>query len=170
MNQLDQFHSIKTFFFDVDGVFTDNSLLCTDEGQLLRKMSVRDGYAVKRAVRAGYQIVIITGGSSEGVSDRLRNLGVHHIMSGIQDKLPIFLDFVEKQGIELDTALYMGDDLPDWEVMQRVGFPACPVDAVPEIKAISTYISPFPGGSGCVRDVIEKTLKLKGVWFPESHS
>ncbi len=167
MNELERFRQVQTFFFDVDGVFTNNDLLCTEAGELLRMMNVRDGYALKRAVKAGYQLVIITGGSSMGVVSRLKALGVTDIFSGIQDKLPVLKKYMEENGISPDQCLYMGDDLPDLEVMQWVDFSACPSDAVPEIKAIADYISPLPGGRGCVRDVIEKTMKLAGKWWPE---
>jgi 3-deoxy-D-manno-octulosonate 8-phosphate phosphatase (KDO 8-P phosphatase) len=128
-------------------------------------MNVRDGYAVKMALNAGYQIVIITGGSSEGVKLRLQSLGIEDIFSGVSKKIEVFQRYLDRSGMDPQGILYMGDDLADREVMQKVGFPACPADAVPEIRSISDYISPYPGGHGCVRDVIEKTLKLADKWL-----
>lgn len=165
MNQLEKFRDVRTFFFDVDGVFTDSNLLITEKGELLRTMNVRDGYAVKRALNAGYQIVIITGGSSEGVKLRLQSLGIEDVFSGVSKKIEVFQRYLDRSGMDPQGILYMGDDLADREVMQKVGFPACPADAVPEIRSISDYISPYPGGHGCVRDVIEKTLKLADKWL-----
>jgi 3-deoxy-D-manno-octulosonate 8-phosphate phosphatase (KDO 8-P phosphatase) len=131
----------------------------------LRKMNVRDGYAVKRAIRAGYHMAIITGGNSEGVAMRLKGLGIEDVFSGVQNKLEVFQRYIDQKNIDPQGILYMGDDLPDREVMQRVGFPVCPSDAAQEIRKISDYISPFPGGHGCVRDVIEKTMKLADKWL-----
>ncbi len=164
MNQLEKFAQIDTFIFDVDGVFTDGSLLVLESGRLLRQMNVRDGYAVKVALAAGYRVIIITGGNSEGVTIRLANLGIQHIFSGIQRKLEVYEELIRTQQLDEEKILYMGDDLPDYEVMRRVGFPTCPSDAVPEIRQLATYISPLRGGQGCVRDVIERCLKIAGKW------
>jgi 3-deoxy-D-manno-octulosonate 8-phosphate phosphatase (KDO 8-P phosphatase) len=164
MNQLENFKSIRSFVFDVDGVFTNSQILVTEEGALLRSMSVRDGFAVKNAIREGYPVCIITGGYSEGVVHRLKGLGVRDVFSGVQDKLPVLKSYVEAYNLDLETILYMGDDLPDYEAMRRVGLPTCPSDAVREIKEFSRYISPFDGGHGCVRDVIEKVMRLQGTW------
>lgn len=164
MNQLEAFKSIKSFVFDVDGVFTNSQLLVTEEGALLRTMSVRDGFAVKNAIREGYSVCIITGGNSEGVVHRLKGLGILHVFSGVQDKLPVLKSYVEAYELDLETILYMGDDLPDYEPMRRVGLPTCPADAVREIQDLARYISPYNGGQGCVRDVIEKVMRLQGTW------
>jgi 3-deoxy-D-manno-octulosonate 8-phosphate phosphatase (KDO 8-P phosphatase) len=164
MNLLEPFNEIKAFIFDVDGVLTDGNLLITEKGELLRTMNVRDGYAMKRALEAGYHVCIITGGNSAGVTDRLRALGITEIHSGISNKIAIYNQLVEKHGLEEGSILYLGDDMPDYEVMRRVGLPACPKDAIREIKEIASYISPFEGGKGCVRDVIEKVLRLKDDW------
>ncbi len=138
-----------------------------ENGRLLRKMNTRDGYAIKRAIQQGYRVCIITGGKSSGVVTRLENLGVPDIYKGVSDKLEVFDEYVDIYSLDTDRILYMGDDLPDYEVMRRVGLPACPNDACPEIVALSRYISPIKGGAGCVRDVIEKVLKLHGHW-PET--
>lgn len=164
MNQLEKFADITTFFFDIDGVFTDNNLLITDAGEFLRSMNVRDGYAVKRAIRAGYRIVVITGGSSPGVTQRLQGLGITEIHTGREKKLAVFDHLVEEDKLQPQEILYLGDDLPDFPVMRRVGLPCCPADAVPEILGVSKYVSPYRGGEGCVRDVIEKVMRIKGEW------
>ncbi len=163
-NVLDRFRSIRTFMLDVDGVLTNNEVLITEEGALLRTMNVRDGYAIQLALREGYQVFIITGGKSTGVADRLRALGIQDIASNVRNKLGAYETYLDIYGLEESGILYMGDDLPDYEVMRRVGLPVCPSDAAPEIRAICPYISPLPGGKGCVRDVMEKVLKLNGHW------
>ncbi len=167
MNNLEIFNQIHTFIFDVDGVLTNSQVLVMQDGQLLRQMSIRDGYAIKRAVQEGYRVVIISGGKSEGVRVRLQNLGVPDVYLGIQDKLDTYEEVIEMYELDEGGILYMGDDLPDYPVMRRVGLPACPANAAYEIKAIAQYISPIEGGSGCARDVIEKVLRLKGDWEPE---
>lgn len=161
---LESFSRVRTFLFDVDGVLTDGSVLVTEEGALLRRMSTRDGFAMKLCIRLGYPIVIITGGTSSGVERRLRLLGVESIFSGISDKVAAFETYLAESGDDPQGILYMGDDMPDWDVMQRVGFAACPQDADPSIQGISHYVSPFRGGQGCVRDIIEKTLRIQGNW------
>lgn len=164
MNPLEKFKDIRTFLFDVDGVLTNSELLVLEDGKLLRKMSTRDGYALKMAVQAGYRVAIITGGKSAGVVERLKNLGVPDVYYGISDKLETFQEYVELYEIDPEDVLYMGDDVPDFAVMRRVGLPACPSDAAREILDISHYISPYAGGAGCVRDVIEKVMRLHGKW------
>ncbi len=164
MNQLEKFKDIHTFIFDVDGVMTDSDVLITESGELLRKMNIRDGYAMKRAIRDGYRIGIITGGSSEGVRKRLEALGITDIYVGRFEKMEAFEEFVSKHDLDPDGILYMGDDVPDYPVMRRVGLPTCPSDAIPEILEFSAYISPYKGGAGCVRDVIEKVMRLQGKW------
>ena len=168
MNQLEKFRDIHTFIFDIDGVFTNSDLIIMEDGSLLRKMNVRDGYAVKRAIRAGYRIYVITGGSSEGVTKRLKGLGVKDIYVGIQNKLDVFEEYVYANEIDTAGVLYLGDDIPDYEAMRLAGLPCCPQDAANEILTICQYISPKKGGEGCVRDVIEKVMKLHGKWIDES--
>ena len=168
MDPLLPFREIDTFIFDVDGVMTDSRILVLEDGKLLRKMSIRDGYAIKLAVQRGYRVVIITGGKSEGVVTRLRNLGVTDIYSGVRDKLDALNELTEIYELDMDKVLYMGDDIPDFEVMTKVGLPTCPRDAAHEILEIARYVSPQDGGDGCVRDVIEKTLRLQDKWLPDA--
>jgi 3-deoxy-D-manno-octulosonate 8-phosphate phosphatase (KDO 8-P phosphatase) len=163
-NVLERFLPIRTFMLDVDGVLTNNEVLITEEGALLRTMHVRDGYAIQLALRQGYQVFVITGGKSRGVADRLRALGIQDIASNVRNKLGAYEEYLDVYGLEESRILYMGDDLPDYDVMRRVGLPVCPSDAAQEIMAICPYVSPLPGGKGCVRDVIEKVLKLNGHW------
>ncbi len=155
---------ITTFVFDVDGVLTDGTVSVTTSGELLRKMNIKDGYALKTAVDNGYNVCIISGGSNEGVRKRLHALGITDIHLGVQHKTETLDEYFDIYQIKPENALYMGDDIPDLYVMQQVGLPACPQDAVPEIKAISKYISHRKGGKGCVRDVIEQVLRVQGKW------
>ncbi|WP_166335411.1 KdsC family phosphatase [Sphingobacterium chungjuense] len=166
---LRDFQHIQTVVLDVDGVLTDGTILVTEEGHQLRTFHVRDGFAIQAAVQAGILILIITGGRSTGVEKRLRGLGVEHIHLGVADKKTLLLQLCEQLSIDLKCTLYMGDDMPDLEAMSIIGLPACPKDAAEEIKAISRYQSPFAGGQGAVRDVLEKVLKTQGKW-PASSS
>lgn len=155
---------ITTFIFDVDGVLTDGSLFITTTGDILRSMNVKDGYALKQALNKNYNICIISGGTNEGVRERLKHLGVKHIYLGAHNKKDQLAEYIKTENINPQHILYMGDDIPDVPVMQLVGLAACPQDAVPEIKALSHYISHKNGGKGCVRDVIEQVLKVRGDW------
>ena len=168
MNLLEKFRDIHTFIFDVDGVFTNSDLIILENGKLLRKMNVRDGYAIKRAIQAGYRVCIITGGTSEGVVIRLKGLGISDIYTGISDKQDTYEAFIITYELNAEGILYMGDDIPDYAAMRLVGLPCCPQDAANEIIEICQYISPKKGGEGCVRDVIEKVMKLHGKWIDET--
>ncbi|MCH4553508.1 KdsC family phosphatase [Aestuariibaculum lutulentum] len=155
---------ITTFIFDVDGVLTDGSLNVTTTGELLRTMNVRDGFALKFAVNAGYNVAIISAGQNEGVKVRLEALGVNPVFLNASNKAEKFTNYTQENNIKPENVLYMGDDIPDHAVMQLVGLPTCPQDAVPEIKSVSKYISHKKGGEGAVRDVIEQVLKVQGKW------
>lgn len=155
---------ITTFIFDVDGVLTDGSVHVTESGEMLRIMHIRDGFAIKAALETGYQVVIISGGSNEGVRIRLKNLGVQHIHLGVPDKVAVLNAFAQENKVNLEEVLYMGDDIPDFHVMQKIGLPCCPQDASPEIKSISKYVSHKMGGKGAVRDVIEQVMKVQSKW------
>ena len=164
MNHLDAFRDITTFIFDVDGVLTDGTVFIEEDGRLLRTMHVRDGFAMRTAVNKGYRLAIISAGKSDGVKVRLEALGIEDVLMGQEDKSASFDGLIAKYDINPDLTLYMGDDLPDYKVMRKVGMPACPADAAQEILELARYISPVPGGRGCVRDVIEKVLRLRGDW------
>lgn len=156
--------NITTFIFDIDGVLTNGQLLVTTDGHLLRSMNVRDGYAFKHAIKAGYKIFIISGGKNKGVVKRLNDLGVEDIYLGIDDKVKQLNSILDKEHISLENIAYMGDDIPDIPPMKLVGLPTCPQDAEPEVKNISTYISHRNGGCGCARDLIEQVMKVQGKW------
>jgi len=157
-------NDITTFILDVDGVLTDSSVHITPTGEMLRVMNIRDGFAMKAALESGYNVCIISGGNNEGVRIRLRNLGISDIYLGSPDKVETFKEYCEIYNIKPEQVLYMGDDIPDYHVMQLVGLPTCPQDSSPEIKAISNYISHKNGGKGAVRDVIEQVMKVQGKW------
>jgi len=160
-----QLHSVRAFAFDVDGVFTNGTVLLHPGGHFIRMMNIKDGFAVKHAVKMGYHVAIITGGYSRMVKKRFAYLGVKHIFMKSANKIEALNTFCNKSGLLPGEVLYMGDDLPDYEVMKAVGFAACPADAAEEIKQIAAYISFQKGGEGCVRDVIEQVLKLHGKWM-----
>lgn len=164
MNILSLFKPITTFVFDVDGVLTDGTVQLLPNGEQSRKMNIKDGYALQLAIKKGYRIAIISGGRSESVVSRLQGLGIKDIYTGITDKQEKLQDYAFEHDLKWEEVIFMGDDIPDYRAMQLVGLPVCPADAVPEIKSISRYISPFAGGMGCVREIIEKVLKLNGHW------
>jgi 3-deoxy-D-manno-octulosonate 8-phosphate phosphatase (KDO 8-P phosphatase) len=164
MNLLSLFKSIKLFVLDVDGVLTDGSLLVLNDGQMARSMNIKDGYALQLAIKKGYKILVISGGVSDAVKNRLEKLGISDISMNVVDKKDVLLSYVTGHGLNWPEVLYMGDDIPDMVPMQMAGLACCPFDAVPEIKALSHYISPLNGGKGCVRDVIENVMKLNNDW------
>tara|TARA_R110002073_G_scaffold300272_1_gene467525 strand:- start:8882 stop:9409 length:528 start_codon:yes stop_codon:yes gene_type:complete len=157
---------ITTFIFDVDGVLTDGTVTITTKGEMLRRMNIKDGYAIKTAVDQGYNMCVISGGSNEGVRLRLQGLGVTNIYLGAHNKIDQMNEFLHNYNIKLENVLYMGDDIPDYPTMKLAGLPCCPQDAAPEIKEICSYISHKNGGKGAVRDVIEQVLKVQGKWDP----
>lgn len=163
-NPLSNFKTIKHFIFDIDGVLTDGTLIISADGTMLRSMHIRDGYAIQLAIKKGYSVSIISGAKGEAIEKRLLGLGVEDIHLGIQNKLEKFEEVMQTGKLELAHTLYMGDDMPDLEVMKKVAMPCCPSDACSEIREVSTYISKAEGGKGCVRDVIEKVLKLNNHW------
>ncbi|MDE3254435.1 MAG: HAD-IIIA family hydrolase [Bacteroidota bacterium] len=164
MNTRALFEPIKVFVFDVDGVLTNGTLLVTEEGHLLRTMNIKDGYALQLAIKKGYQIWIISGGTSNAVVKRLSKLGLEEVHIAVKDKAQLLQTLLTKYDIAPSALLYMGDDMPDRAVMQLCGLKACPADAINEIKAVADYISPIKGGEGCVREVIEFVLKLNNHW------
>ena len=155
---------ISTFVFDVDGVLTDGTVTIFPNGELVRKMNIKDGYALKTAIDKGYRVCIISGGTNEGVRSRLQGLGVKDIYLGAHNKIDQLEEYLTLNNLTPQEVLYMGDDIPDLQVMQQVALAACPKDAVPEIQDISIYISQKKGGQGCVRDVIEQVLKVQDKW------
>lgn len=161
---LDAFRHISTFVFDVDGVMTDGSLLVLPDGVMARRMNIKDGYALQLAIKKGYRVLVISGGDSPEVKDRLNKLGITDVWMKTHQKKQVLAAYLEEHHISREQVLYMGDDIPDLDVIQLAGLPCCPLDAVQEIKDISIYVSYLNGGTGCVRDVIEKVMKLRGDW------
>ena len=166
-NYKTKLHDIKAFVFDVDGVFTDGSVLVTESGDLLRAHNAKDGYAIRSAVLAGYPIGIISGGTSATITLRFQMLGIEDIYLGAYTKTEALEDFCRKHGLETSQVLYMGDDIPDLMVMRACGLACCPADAVEEVRRASDYISPSVGGRGCVRDVVEQVMKLHNKWYQD---
>ncbi|MBL0146566.1 MAG: HAD hydrolase family protein [Chitinophagaceae bacterium] len=164
MNILQQFKTITTFVFDIDGVLTNGTLLVLNDGQLARQMNIKDGYALQLAIKKRYRVVIISGGTSNAVKERLEKLGVTEVYLKVENKKDKLTQYIASNNLQWDEVLFMGDDIPDYMPMQMVGLACCPADAVAEIKQISKYISPLNGGNGCARDVIEKVLKLNNHW------
>ena len=157
--------TINTLIFDVDGVLTDSSVLVTSEGEMLRKMNTRDGFALKAAVDAGLNVCIISGGSNEGVRMRLQSLGLKDVILGAHDKIKNMEKLMSSLNVSKEEIMYMGDDIPDLPAMALAGLTCCPQDAAPEVKAVSQYISHKNGGHGAARDIIEQILKIQGYWL-----
>jgi 3-deoxy-D-manno-octulosonate 8-phosphate phosphatase (KDO 8-P phosphatase) len=155
---------ITTFIFDVDGVLTDGSITIFPDGELVRTMNIKDGYALKTAVNKGYNVCVISGGTNLGVKSRLNGLGITDIYLGAHNKIEQLDEYLSIHGIDPKNVLYMGDDIPDLPVMKLCGLAACPKDAVQEIQKICQYISQKKGGKGCVRDVIEQVMKVQDKW------
>jgi 3-deoxy-D-manno-octulosonate 8-phosphate phosphatase (KDO 8-P phosphatase) len=168
MNVLTEFKNITTFVFDIDGVLTNSTVLVLPDGVMARSMNIKDGYALQLAVKKGYNIAIISGGDPKEVTYRFKKLGIQNVFLGVKNKSKVLSEYLTKNNIPASKALFMGDDIPDFDVMKMIGLACCPNDAVPEIKSISKYISPNNGGEGCVRDVIEKVLKLNNHWHVDT--
>ena len=148
----------------MDGVLTNGQVLIMENGEFIRNMNSKDGYALQLAVKKGYRIAIISGGHSVAVKKALENFGIKDIFLSQHDKLQCYKDYINELGLVEDEILYVGDDLPDYEVMKRVGIPACPFDAASEIREFCLYISSRKGGEGCVRDIIEQVMRSQGTW------
>lgn len=162
--------NITTIILDVDGVLTNGYVTIMPNGELVRTMNIKDGYALKTAVDKGYRICIISGGTNEGVRKRLANLGIKDIYLGAHQKTEQWNLLKEKYNLNPSEVLYMGDDIPDLPVLMEVGLPCCPNDAAPEIQQISKYISYKKGGEGCVRDVLEQIMRVQGKWTEETEA
>ena len=155
---------IRAIIFDVDGVLSAETITLSAEGEPLRTVNIKDGYAIQLAMKLGLRIVILTGGRTQSVRKRYEGLGVKDIYMGCAVKIETYDEFLKKYGLKDEEIMYMGDDIPDLEIMRRAGCPVCPKDACPEIKAVSLYVSDRQGGYGCGRDVIEQTLRAQGKW------
>mgnify|MGYP001364473248 FL=1 len=155
---------ITTFILDVDGVLTNGKILVTSKGKMLREMNTKDGFIIKYALDKGFKIFIISGGTNKGVKERLKDLGIEEIFLGEHTKKDTYDKLIKKYNLKKNEIVYMGDDIPDIPVMKKIGVPCCPNDAIPDVKQISIYISKKNGGQGCVRDIIEQTLRVQNKW------
>ena len=167
-NFKEDLRNVRAFAFDIDGVLTDGQVFIHPSGEMLRSQNTRDGYALQLAVKLGCPVAIISGGSGDSMRPRFKSLGITDVYLGVHDKEECLTDFCFKYDIKPEDILYMGDDVPDLGVMQRVGMPTCPADAATEIKQVARYISDRKGGGGCVRDVIEQVLRLNGKWLTQT--
>ena len=156
---------ITTFILDVDGVLTNGKILVTSKGKMLREMNTKDGFIIKYALDKGFKIFIISGGTNKGVKERLKDLGIEEIFLGEHTKKDTYDKLIKKYNLKKNEIVYMGDDIPDIPVMKKIGVPCCPNDAVPDVKQISIYVSKKNGGEGCVRDIIEQTLRVQNKWL-----
>ncbi len=166
----DELQKIKALVFDVDGVLSSDCVPLHPSGEPMRMVNIKDGYAIQLAVKKGYRLAIITGGNTESVRKRFVALGIKDVYMGAAYKIKTFEEFLNKYDLKEEEVLYMGDDIPDFQIMKRCGFPCCPADAVPEIKSIARYISPKEGGKGCGRDVIEQVMKANGDWMDNTEA
>lgn len=160
-------NKIKALAFDVDGVLSAETITQHPDGDPMRTVNIKDGYALQLAIKMGLHVAIITGGKVEAVRKRYEGLGVPDVHLGCAIKINTYNEFRDKYGLKDEEIMYMGDDIPDYEVMSVCGLPTCPNDAAPEIKSVSKYISPKDGGYGCVRDVVEQIMKVKGLWMAD---
>ena len=166
MNELNEILShITTFIFDFDGVMTDGTVFCDFEGHPLRATNVKDGYALQLATKLGFNVAVISGAVCPSMIVRMNSLGVTDVFTGIPNKVLKLKEYMLEKNLKAEEIIFMGDDIPDLQVMKLVGLPACPADAADEIKQISQFVSQRSGGKGCVRDVIERVLKVQGKWM-----
>ena len=163
----DLLSKVTTFVFDYDGVMTDGTVFSDHNGYPWRATNVKDGYALQLAVKLGYKVAVISGAICPSMEVRMNSLGVSDVFTGATNKLLKLEEYMNRKGLYPEEIVFMGDDIPDLQVMKGVGVPACPADAAPEVKEISKFISERPGGKGAVRDVIEQTLKVQGKWMTE---
>ena len=168
-NFKEDIEKVRGFVFDVDGVFTDNRLIVTPDGEFVRTYNSKDGFAVRVLVKKGYPVCIISGGRGQALLHRFETLGVSDVYIDCLDKLPRLQEFMGKYGLERDEVMFVGDDIPDIPAMRFAGVPVCPSDAAVDVKRVARYVSGFAGGEGCVRDVIEQVLRARGEWFPEDY-
>ena len=156
---------IKAIIFDIDGVLSSETITLSSEGEPLRTVNIKDGYAMQLAMKLGLRIAIMTGAKVTSIRKRYEGLGVEDIYIGCSVKIETYETFLHKYGLTDKEIMYMGDDIPDLEIMRRVGCPVCPKDACPEIKEVSIYVSDRIGGHGCGRDIIEQVLRAQGKWI-----
>lgn len=168
MNLIEKFKLVTTFILDVDGVLTDGTVYVFDNGEQVRRMNIKDGFALQLAVKKGYRLLVISGGNSPAAMARLKKLGITDIFMNVLDKRQLILQYMQDHGLNKEQVLYMGDDIPDYVAMKAVGLPVAPADAAHEIRKAAAYIASAKGGEGCVREVVEKVLRLNGHWELET--
>jgi len=166
-NYKEKLQSKKCFIFDYDGVLTDGTVYPSPDGEMMRAANVKDGYALQLAVKKGYKIAIISGGKSKTMEKRLEALNITDVYLGVHNKKEVFNSFVQKYDLKMEEILYMGDDIPDFQLLKIVGVATCPSDAAEEIIEIVDYVSHKPGGKGAVRDILRQTMKVQGKWFDD---
>ncbi len=164
-NYKEKLHKIKAFVFDFDGVLSDGRIYVTSDGEQVRATNAKDGYALQYALKKGYKVVVISGGYAESMRLRYKNFHGMEINLAVKDKVEVYNEYLERNGLLPEETLVMGDDIPDYPIMELAGVKCCPADAVTEVKHLADYISIRNGGEGAVRDVIEQTLRLHGKWF-----
>lgn len=164
MHLLEKLEQVKLLVFDLDGVMTNGKILVMPNGEWIREMDIKDGYALQHAVKSGLKVAVITGSSSTPVKERLSKLGIELFFENTPQKSLVINKLLNEMKIDKSSALFMGDDLPDLDAFQAVGIKSCPSDAAPELLQHADYISPKSGGNGCVRDIIEKVLRTQGLW------
>ena len=165
MSLLEKFSHVKLLAFDLDGVLTNGKLLVMPDGEWIREMDIKDGYALQYAVKSGLHIAVITGSSSKAVGKRLAKLGIEDFFENTSSKADVLSSLIKRLNLKTDEVLFMGDDIPDLDAFHASGVKTCPADAVQEVIEKADYISPFAGGHGCVRDIIEKVMRTKGLWL-----
>lgn len=157
--------SVKAIIFDVDGVLSLSTIQMSPAGLPVRTVNIKDGYAIQLAIKMGMKIAIISGGTDPSIEERYRKLGMTDIFMSCSTKIQVLNQYLADNNLKAEEVIYVGDDIPDYEIMKVVGCPCCPADACSDIKEISTYISPYEGGKGCARDIIEQILRAKGLWL-----
>lgn len=163
-------NKIKAVIFDVDGVLSRQTIVLSSEGEPLRTVNIKDGYAIQLAQKKGVRVAILTGGNTPAVRKRYEGLGVEDIYMGCAVKIHTYEEFLNKYALTDEEVIYVGDDIPDYEVMRRCGCPCCPADACPDVKDISTYISRCTGGDGVGRDILEQVLRTQGKWLSDAQA
>lgn len=168
-NFKEDIENVRAFVFDVDGVFTDNRLAVMPDGEFVRTYNSKDGFVIRQLVKRGYPVCVISGGKGRALELRLEMLGVKDVYLDCFEKLDRLREFMAKHGLRPEEVLFMGDDVPDIPPMRHVGVPVCPSDAAVDVKQVARYVSPFAGGEGCVRDVVEQVLRARGDWHPDDY-
>lgn len=164
LNFKQRLNKITTIMFDIDGVITDGKVFVMESGEVLRNLNSKDGYALHLAAQKGYRMCVISGGNNVGIKHLLARTGINDVFINAHDKMAVYETYLMENNIHDEEVMFMGDDLPDHGIMSRVGLAACPNDAAVEIKQICQYVSPYKGGEGCVRDVLEQIMRVQGNW------